>query len=202
VIVYIEYISRLPGASLEQFHFVAGRGQSSWSGEYEDDRLVLNLARTMRLGPEPGYLAVWYNARAGIERIEDWIDIFQSGAADHIEEPFKMAAQIDFAGCYEPLVEPVQGRGPYYYGEYVDFDGSHDDVRALYEKRRARHPELELNLLADRIGTLGPDPRGLAVWSLPTVGHLDAVARDLDGGSGAVRLVASGLYSDVGREIL
>jgi hypothetical protein len=41
LLVYIEYISRRPGVSLEAFHEVAGRGQTGWAGEYADDRLVL-----------------------------------------------------------------------------------------------------------------------------------------------------------------
>ena len=69
MLVYIEYISRRPGVSLEAFHEVAGRGQTGWAGEYGDDQLVLNVGRTWRIGPEPEYVAVWYNAAAGLERI-------------------------------------------------------------------------------------------------------------------------------------
>ena len=58
-LVYIEYVSRLPGVSVEQFHFAAGL-QDSWSDDYADDVLVLNLGRTFRTGPEPSYLAVWH----------------------------------------------------------------------------------------------------------------------------------------------
>ncbi len=204
MLVYIEYISRLPTASLEQFHFAA-LGQQKWSGEYDEDRLVLNLGRTMRLGPDPGYIAAWYNPNAGLERLGDWIEIFRSGEADDLEEPFKMAARIDVAGCYEPLLEPVLGRdGEPYVGEYFDLanGASLDAVRAFYEERRAAHPDFELNLLVDRIGSLGPDPRGLAIWSVGSYGRLHELARDLDGADGPVRLVTTGVYADLGREIL
>ena len=109
MLVYIEYISRRPGVSLEAFHEVAGRGQTAWAGEYGDDQLVLNVGRTWRIGPEPEYVAVWYNAAAGLERIADWERIFTSGEAARFEEPFKLAARIDAAGCYEPLLAPVAG---------------------------------------------------------------------------------------------
>ena len=121
MLVYIEYISRRPGVSIEAFHFAAGRGQGGWASEYAGDILLLNLGRTFRLGPEPEYVAVWYVAGAGLERIGEWERIFASGEADHFEETFRLAARIDTAGCYEPLLEPVQGRDGLYYGEYLDF---------------------------------------------------------------------------------
>jgi hypothetical protein len=204
LLVYIEYISRRPGVSLEAFHEVAGRGQAGWAGEYADDRLVLNLGRTWRIGPEPEYFAVWYNPSAGLERIGEWERIFTSGEAAHFEEPFKLAARIDAAGCYEPLAEPVPGRGGPYYAEFFEpAEGTvQDDLRAFFDARRTRHSGLELNLLVGRIGRLGPDPPGLAVWSLPSYGALDAIARELDGGAGPIRLVNAALYADLGKEIL
>jgi hypothetical protein len=203
LLVYIEYISRRPGVSLEAFHEVAGRGQSGWAGEYEDDQLVLNLARTWRIGPEPEYVAVWYNAAAGLERIEEWERVFTSGEASHFEEPFKLAARIDSAGCYEPLLEPVAGAGGPYYAELFEPSGetSTDAVRSFFEDRRARSG-LTLNLLVERIGRLGPEPAGLAVWSIPAYGKLGPIATQLDGVTEPVRLVDAALYADLGREIL
>ena len=74
-------------------------------------------------------------------------------------------------------------------------------MRAFYEERAERHPELELNLLIDRIGHLGPDPRGLAFWGARSYGALDEVARELDG-EAPVRLVTAALYNDFGAETL
>ncbi len=203
MLVYIEYISRRPDVSLEAFHEVVGRGQTGWAGEYADDRLVLNVARTWRLGPEPEYLAVWYNHAAGLERIGGWERIFASGEAAAFEEPFKLAARIDVAGCYRPLLEPEPGGGGPYYAEYLDFaDGvAPDEVAQLFRERAGRHPSLTLKLLVDRIGGLGPDPRGLAFWELPGYGSLEEIAHDLDDG-GPVRRVKTGVYVDLGKEIL
>lgn len=108
------------------------------------------------------------------------------------------------AGCYEPLFEPVPAeRGPYY-TEYLDFapDASREDVRSLFAERRDRHADLVLSLLVDRIGKLGPDPRALAVWQLPSYAALDGIARELDGVDSPVRLVTAGLYAHFGHEIL
>ena len=44
---------------LETFRKQAAQGQEGWDSGYGEDRLVLGLARTWRLGPEPGGIAVW-----------------------------------------------------------------------------------------------------------------------------------------------
>ena len=200
----MEYISRRPGVSVEAFHFAAGRGQSGWSSEHADDILLLNLGRTFRTGPEPEYVAVWYTAGAGLERIGEWERIFASGEADHLEETFRLAARIDTAGSYEPLLEPVQGRDGLYYGEYLEFEPgvTRDEVATFFAQRRDGKVGLTLNLLCDRIGSLGPDPRCLAFWTVPGWEALEDVVRDLDGVETPVRLVHGALYRDLGDETL
>jgi hypothetical protein len=204
LLIYIEFISRRPGVGLHEFHRVAGHGQSGWAGEYDDDLCVLNVGRSWRIGPEPEYMCVWYSARQGLDRIDDWETVFRSGDADHLEEPFRLAARIDRAGCYEPLLEPAAGSKGRYYAEWIDFSpaATRHDVSDYYEQRRAAHPELELNLLCDRIGKLGPEPRALAVWGLPSWAAADTICRELDAGDGPVRLVAASFYADWGEEQL
>ena len=204
MLVYIEFISRKPGASLADFYFVAGRGQEGWSGEYAEDQLVLNVGRTFRTGPEPEYLAVWYTPNGGLERVGEWEAIFKSGVADHLEGTFTLAARIDKAGCYDPLLQPVPARGGLYYGEYLDIapGASRDDVRAFFATRRDRWEGFTLNLVADRIGKLGPDPRLVAFWTVPSWSDLDGIARELDGVEFPVRLVEGGFYRDLGEETL
>jgi len=201
VAVYIEYISRRPGIPLEAFHAVAGPGQPAWATQYGDDKLILNIGRTWRLGGEPEYLAVWHTPGKGVERLGEWAAIFATGEADHLEVPFGAVGRIGVAGLYEPLLEPVPGTGPLYYAEFFDLS-SRDDARALYERRAREHPELVLVLVADRIGKLGPDPRGVAFWQLPGYDAIEPVAVELDGVETPVELVRAGLYADIGREIL
>jgi len=203
VLVYIEFMSRRPHVPVEGFHHIVSRGQTGWEGEHAEDRLILNVGRTWRLGPDPEYLAVWFLPHAGLERLGEWEDIFRSGAISSLEEPFRVAARIDRGGCYDPLVEPVEGKGGPYYVEYFDpIPGATlDEVGSFYQERRSRNG-LVLNLLVDRIGRLGPAYRGLAVWSLPSYGHLEAVARELIDHSGPISLVDAGVYADLGDEIL
>lgn len=203
-LVYIEYISRRPGVSLEAFHSLAGHGQTGWAGDNPEEVLLANLGRTWRTGPEPEYLAFWYTPRQGLDRFDDWERIFRSGEADEFEEPFKIAARIERAGSYTPLIEPTVVETERSYIEFFDIaeGSSTDDVRAAYEERAAGHPTLNLNILLDRIGRLGPDPRGIAVWGLPSWAALEEVVRDLDGVGEPVRLVDAGMYSQFGKETL
>lgn len=204
MLVYLEFVSRRPGIGLHEFHTVVGGGQTGWSGDYADDIAVLNLGRSWRMGPEPEYLTAWYAPNAGLDRIDEWERVFRSGDADAYEEPFRLAGRIDRAGCYDPLLEPVVGTKGRYYAEWFDLapGTDHDAVRASYEGRRAAHPDMELNLLVDRIGKLGPDPRGLAVWGVPSWGAVEGICRDLDGADEPIRLVTASFYADFGQEQL
>jgi hypothetical protein len=75
-------------------------------------------------------------------------------------------------------------------------------VRAWFEERRATHAGLELNLLIDRIGLLGPDPRGLAVWGIESWGAAEAIARGTVAADSPIRPVTASLYADFGQEQL
>jgi hypothetical protein len=200
--IYIEYISRRPGVELVKFHEAMRKGQEGWDASYGEDQLVWVGARTWRMGPEPQYFGVWYSPGFGFERIDVWDRIFRSGEADHLEDPFQEVARIDVAGCYEPLLEPVRVRDGSYYAEFFRTDGPVSTVREFYEERARRHRRFALNLLVHRIGRLGPEPGGLAVWTLPNFGALAEIAQELDQVHEPVKLVTAGTYVDVGKEIL
>ncbi len=200
-LVYIEYISRLPGIDPETFRARAAQGQEGWDSGYEDE-LVLSLGRTWRLGPQPGYMTVWHTRDAGLDRIDGWDRIFRSGEADDLEQPFFQVARIDVAGCYEPLLEPVPARNGTYYAEFFSAQDTTDAVRSFFENRAERHPDFTLNLLVQRIGKLAPEPGGLAVWTIPDFAALDSIATELDRPEIPIRLSAAGTYADFGSEIL
>jgi hypothetical protein len=217
--IYIEFTSRRPqpglrandrGAlvvepfesQLERFHRGVLAGQSGWEGSWAEDRLVLSIGRTWRLGPEPEYLTAWQTPTEGFERIDAWDKVFRSGEADDLEKPFREVARIDRAGCYEALLDPKPARGGIYYAEFFEPLGSRDEIRELHAKRAASHSDLTLALCLVRIGKLAPDPGGLAVWTLPSFAALAAIAGDLDDATLPVRLTTAGVYNDIGREIL
>jgi hypothetical protein len=204
MLVYIEFISRRPGVGLHEFRTVAGGGQSGWASDYGDDVGLLNLGRTWRIGPEPEYLGVWYTRDAGLERIDFWEATFRSGEADAYEEPFRLAARIDRAGCYDPILEPVVGRNGRYYAEWFEPTAAAGkaELAVWFDERAARHTDLTLHLACLRIGQLGPEPRGLAVWGVPSWGACDPIARELEGVEAPVRLVTASFYADWGQEQL
>jgi hypothetical protein len=217
--IYIEFTSRRPqpglrenerGAlivepfesQLERFHRGVLAGQSGWEGSWSEDRMILSVGRTWRLGPEPEYMTAWQTPTEGFERIDDWDKVFRSGEADALEKPFREVARIDRAGCYEALLDPRRAHGGLYYAEFFEPTGSHDEIRRLYEKRASSHSGLTLALCLVRIGRLAPDPGGLAVWAIPSFAALAAIAKDLDDTTEPARLTTAGVYNDIGREIL
>jgi hypothetical protein len=233
--IYIEFTSRRPqpglrendrGAlapesfesQLQRFHRAVLAGQSGWEGSWSDDRMILSLGRTWRLGPEPEYMTVWHTPAAGLGRLDAWDKLFRSGEADALDKPFRELARIDRAGCYEALLDPIRQSGTtgdvarieagrrvssgIYYAEFFEPVASNDEIRELYQERAASHRTLTLALCSVRIGKLAPDPGGLAVWTLPSYAALAAIARDLDDMMAPVHLGAAGVYNDVGQEIL
>ena len=200
-LVYIEYISRLPGVDPETFRAQAAKGQEGWDSGYEDE-LVLSVGRTWRLGPQPEYMTVWHTRNAGLERLDAWDRIFRSGEADDLEQAFFQVARIDVAGCYNPLLSPVPARKGTYYAEFFGALDTTDNVRSFFESRAKRHPDFTLNLLVQRIGKLAPEPGGLAVWTIPDFAALDSIATELDQSDAPIRLFTAGTYADFGSEIL
>ncbi len=202
--VYVEFISRIEGASLDRFYEVARDVPNRWADEHPEDHLILNIGRTWRIGPTPSYIHAWSNPAAGTDRLDEWQRIFSSGGAADLEARFALAGRVDRAGLYEALLPPVQGRDGLYYGEYFDFasDVHRDTVADFFRERAAGHGDATLNLVVDRKDGLGPDPRGLAVWTVPSWTKLDVLAPELRRAASPVELIASGLYADTGREIL
>ena len=201
-VIYVEYISRRPGVTLADFHAGVDAGQEGWDASFDDDQLVWSAGRTWRLGPAPEYVGVWYAPHAGFDRIDAWDRIFRSGHADIHEQGFQKVASIDAAGCYRPLRAPIRARDATYYAEYFRPGPDSGQTARFFDERVRRHPTLTLNLVVERIGKLGPEPGGLAVWSIPNFAALEAIASELDGVREPIELVAAGTYADVGREIL
>ncbi|MCC6626247.1 MAG: hypothetical protein IT340_02475 [Chloroflexi bacterium] len=201
-LVYIEYISRRPEIDIAEFHRVATTSQEGWGDAHAADRLLLNLGRTWRLGPEPEYLGVWYTPTADLERLDAWDHLFRSGTVNHLERPFHGVARIDAAGCYLPLREPIAARHGVYYAEFFRPTAGVPIIAGWYGERADRRPDQPLLLLATRIGRLAPEPGGIAIWRLPNLAALTGIATDLDGLTQPLELVAAGVYHDLGQEIL
>lgn len=202
--IYVEFVSRRPGISLEGFHAIAGPAHRNWAAAYPQDRLLLNIARTWRLGPEPEYLAVWEVPGPGLSRLGEWESMIAETEAQHLEEVFSAVAKIDVAGVYEPFFDTATGTGSLYYAEFFDWvpGANLAAVAEFFAERRERHADLVLNMAADRFGMLGPDPRGIAVWQSPSYAPMEGIARELDQVSSPISLVRAGLYAEIGSEVV
>ena len=141
MLVFVEFTRRKAGVTLAEFHAAALRERSEWAAKFPGDRLLLNVARTWWLGPQPDYLTVWYSPHHGLERIDEWQEIAEGRAMAALEQEFLGATELVMTGCYEPLLEPVAGEGPLYYVEYFApaEKVTRDAVVALFRERQKRH---------------------------------------------------------------
>jgi hypothetical protein len=216
-VIYVEYISRRTGVGIEEFHQTLLAAQTGWDAEHGEDVLLWAGGRTWRIGPEPEYLTIWHSPGFGLERLDGWDAFFRAGGAARHAQGFARVARIDRAGCYEALLPgapaertvpaaPAPDNGGTYYVEFIRAAAPLAAVTAAYQERASKLAQhdarIRLDLLAHRIGKLAPDPGGIALWTLPSLGALTALATDLDGQREPAELVAAGVYADVGREIL
>ena len=203
MLLYVEFISRRPGISLQEFHERAGRAQGTWAGSYGEDVMLLNAGRTWRIGPEPEYLCVWYSPGHGLTRIDDWERLFSDSRERERHAEFEAVARIDRAGCYEPAGQPYRAVGGRYLVEWLSCDGADGEMLAsAFAARTGRHPELQLHCLASPLGTLTPNQRGFAVWGLPSWGAAEALVRDPPNPASGIAIADASLLAEFGHEQL
>ena len=199
--IYVEYIERDRHMPVEIFRQLGDQSQS-WV-EPDADRMILQLGRTLRFGPDPTYLAFW--RIAGLERLDDWESYFSSPAwhDNARSQAMHRAIHIQRAGLYDELSDAVQAGDGVHAVEFIDAPHSTTDTafRDHYADRAAYHTNGVLNLLLRRVGVVGPDPAHLAVWTFPSyVAMDDFMRRDPDGPG--INVVSLGIYRRLGDEIL
>jgi len=197
--IYLEFIERDRWVPIEVFRHM-GNQQSAWS-EGSVDRMILQLGRTMRLGPRPSYLCFWDIPDIG--RLDAWEDYFHSPAATRNPRSLAMhrSINIDRAGLYDVLVHKDPIDAPLYVVEYCEPAGKGDDALRAGFVERARQHSLATGLrLLRRLGGLGPDPAVVAVWGVPSYVAAEPLLRRP--WPAAARLVDVGVYRPFAEEIL
>lgn len=194
---YVEFIARDRSMPIEIFRAFADQAASWVDGQV--DRMVLQLGRTLRLGPHPGYLALW--RIPGIARLDAWEAYFASDdyrAGNRRSHAMHRAIEITDAGLYDALVE--DGTEPAGLHLIERFDSAAEDaaIAAWFRARPARGGRLAYVLR--RVGLLGPDPAHLAVWSFADYAACEAFVRAPSGNE--VRIVSAGAYRWLGQEVL
>jgi predicted ester cyclase len=188
---YLEFFRPLPGVPLETFHRVASTSFAEWTRLYPEDELIANLGRTWRMGPYR-YLLGW--RCRGIERWSEWNEIFGSGDVDDLEHPILDVLATDTAGFYRELVpsRPALHGAAYYLETFAPWGGAGE----AYERRAEEHG-IELVMLLERVGRLGPEPGGLALMALDEVSAAMRLQRDVP-----PAVADAGVYAPIGSEIL
>jgi hypothetical protein len=198
--IYAEYIERDRFMPLEIFRHLGD--QSAWTDP--DDTLVGSFGRTMRLGPMPSYLAFW--KCKGMDRMDEWEAHFNAPEAqyDHAERATHRAIHLQYGGCYDELFSSDSiDRGGLYCIEYF---AAHSrvpdaDIERHFRARAAHEKGGRLDFVLRRIGRLGPDPGGIAVWTFASYKALEPFERGRDDDD-PFRPTATGVYRWFGREVL
>jgi hypothetical protein len=176
-----------------------GNQKSDWAPGSKD-RVLLQLGRTMRLGPEPGYLCLW--EIPGLDRLDAWEAYFHSEAAQANRRSRAMhhAIQIERAGLYDALHQAGLDASLYVI-EFWDAltIGSDEVLRSLTNRARA-HPNVTMVLVIRRVGLLGPAPEGLTIWGSPSYAAAESLLRDAS--CPPIALTNLGVYRYFGDEVL
>ncbi len=186
---YVEFIHWDRSVPIEIFRFL-GQQSSAWK-EDSPDRLVLQLGRTLRLGPEPGYIALW--DIPNIRRLDEWEAYFHSSESmmNRRSQAMHRAITIERAGLYNALISGDPKSYPLY---YVEFYESFSPALAADLPRQA------LVYLLDRVGFLGPDFEAIAVWGCRSYEDIELLScrRSL----GMPLPAEAGIYRNFGDEVI
>jgi hypothetical protein len=197
--IYVEYIRRDRHIPIELFR--AFGDQASWDDA--QDKLVLNIGRTLRLAPHPAYMAFW--RCKGMARMDEWEEHFNSeaGRNDAYEQATHKAIHLIDAGCFDEVVAGPPAEGGLQYVEFLDAPIS-VETEAMAEHfaaRAGRHGDARLNHVVRRIGRLGAPLGDMAVWTVSDYRALEPLARE-GHAPGPFRPHAAGVYRPFGREVL
>lgn len=194
--IYIEFMEHVHSNPMEMPRGV--KGQAPWPDidPGSRDHPVAVLGRALSLGPQPPFLAIW-RCRT-MEKLDEWGAFFTARENFH-SSASRNAIHLSQAGCYEEVfVGPPMEEGIQYI-EYFSFPmGSETSaVEEVFRKRAELYQHGRLNLVLCRMGPLGPEPGGLAVWTFPSHGHIEEIVMD-DRWQKEASIVRSGIYRKLG----
>jgi hypothetical protein len=198
-VIYAEFISRNRSMPVEIFRHL-GNQKSDWAPGSKD-RVLLQLGRTMRLGPEPGYLSLW--EIPGLDRLDAWEAYFHSEAAQANRRSRAMhhAIQIERAGLYDALHQGSALEASLYVIEFWHaLTIGSDEVFQSLTNRASAHPNVTMFLAIRRVGLVGPAPEGLTIWGSPSYAAAESLLRDVS--CPPITLTDVGLYRSFGDEVL
>ena len=191
--IYAEYIEHDRHLPIPLFELL-GR-QNAWVSDI--DVKVANLGRAERLAPEPSVICLWRHP--GMARMDEWEASFRTEDArrDPAFQATRLAIHFVRAGLYDEIIggSPL-GKGLH----YIEFfaageDRSDDEVRENFAERAKHHPHGKLGFVLRRVGLLGPDPGGLAIWTFANYVAAEPIIRERHG-TNPLRPLQAGIYWD------
>jgi len=196
--IYIEYMEHDRSIPLELFQ---ARGDQPWRPESKYDSIdhpIAVLGRTLSLGPHPPYMAIW-RCRT-LEKLDEWESYFKARQNLH-QAASRNAIHLSNAGCYKEAFSGPPIGGGIQYIEYFAFGLNHseNEIAHCFRKRMMIHRNGILYFVLCRMGPLGPDPGGLAIWSFENHAEIEEIV--LDGKRHTdIDIVTAGIYRKLGEE--
>lgn len=196
--IYIEYMEHDRSIPLDLFH---AEGDNPWHLESKDDSIdhpIAVLGRTLSLGPHPPYLVIWRCKT--LEKLEEWQSYFTARKSLH-QAASRNAIHLSNAGCYrEAFAGPPIGGGIQYI-EYFTYGLNHEEntIALCFHERMKLHENGSLNFVLCRMGPLGPDPGGLAIWTFDSHAHIEEILLD-DTRLKYIGIVTAGIYRKLGED--
>ena len=192
-VIYAEYIEHDRNLPMPLFELI-GR-QNAWVSDI--DIKVANLGRAERLAPEPSVICLWRHP--GMARMDEWEASFRTDDArrDAAFQATRLAIHFVRAGLYDEIIGgPPLGKGLHYIEFFAaNEDRSDDEVRENFSARAQRHPHGKLGFVLRRVGLLGPDPGGLAIWTFADYVAAEPIIRERHGGN-PLKPLQAGIYWD------
>jgi hypothetical protein len=199
--IFVEYFERPPLIPHEIFRVLAD--QAWWHGADTEsaDELVAQLGRTLRLGPSPANMAIW--RCDGFARLDAWESYFSSDEARRNAHGIASHKALSFtgAGCYDEIYTGPAIAGGVQMIEYFSLNADRATLAGYFQQRAAAMQPAILNLVIHRRGLFGPDPGGLAIWTLDKFQDLDTIDLVYPPNE-AVTISAVGAYRRFGSETL
>ena len=194
--IFAENIARDRSISLEIFRHL---GHQDWSSD-EDER-VLNIGRTMKIGPEPHYMC-WWRIKS-MARMDGWEDYFRTDEGRRYAQTSPVPRAMNFYRCglYDEIVGQGQLPGGLHLIEFFAGDDAPEAELADWYRERARIDGAgRLGYVIRRIGLAAPEPGGMAVWTFQTYVEAEPFLRRRPQG-GPAKLVDLGFYRSFGEDI-
>jgi hypothetical protein len=194
--IFAEYIARDRSIALEIFRHL---GHQDWASD-EDER-VLNIGRTMKIGPEPHYMC-WWRIKSMV-RMDGWEDYFRTAEGRRYAQSSPVPRAMNFYRCglYDEIIGQGQLPGGLHLVEFFAGDEAPGAELADWFRERAHaNGAGRLGHVIRRIGLAGPEPGGMAVWTFQTYVEVEPFLRQRPRG-GPAKLVELGFYRNFGEDI-